>query len=165
MANFFIESDEEKLWRNEKEDVPWTNDTSSFRKLYFSFFAARASRTFASISSANSGLSFNKSFAAVECMFAYRCLFPYLQHICSTFTQMARLITVCISRRLSNLSCRWGASHRCSSLKRELLSSYIIKAHNWKGNDSVVCFFCIIAFVISTWRKTMKKRKRGWVMD
>lgn len=29
------------------------------------------------------------------------CLFPYLQHMCSTLTQMACLITVCISRRLS----------------------------------------------------------------
>ena len=39
------------------------------------------------------------TFAAVECVFAYRCLFPYLQHICSTLTQMACLITVCISRK------------------------------------------------------------------
>lgn len=30
-----------------------------------------------------------------------RCLFPYSQHICSTLTQMACLITVCISRRLN----------------------------------------------------------------
>ena len=44
------------------------------------------------------------TFAAVECVFAYRCLFPYLQHICSTFTQMACLITVCISRKLSKVN-------------------------------------------------------------
>lgn len=30
-----------------------------------------------------------------------RCLFPYSQHICSTLTQMACLITVCISRGLN----------------------------------------------------------------
>lgn len=29
------------------------------------------------------------------------CLFPYSQHICSTLTQMACLITVCISRGLN----------------------------------------------------------------
>lgn len=53
-----------KYMKKRKKDVPWTNDTPSFRKLYFSFLAARASRTFASISSANSGLSFNKALAA-----------------------------------------------------------------------------------------------------
>lgn len=36
---------------------------------------------------------------SVEYVFAYRCLFPYLQHIRSTLTQMACL-TVCISMRL-----------------------------------------------------------------
>ena len=64
LVAFEVKNVKEKLWRNEKEDVPWTNDTSTFQKSYFSFFAARASRTFASISSANSGLSFNKALAA-----------------------------------------------------------------------------------------------------
>ena len=61
--------------------------------------------------------------AAVECVFAYRCLFPYLQHICSTLTQMACLITVCISRRLSNKAGQLR-KNQIRRLPSSMLSSY-----------------------------------------
>lgn len=43
------------------------------------------------------------------------CLFPYLQHMCSTLTQMACLITVCISRRLID-----SMKLKCEELKLQI---------------------------------------------
>lgn len=57
----------------------------------------------------------------VECVFAYRCLFPYLQHICSTLTQMVCLITVRISRRKGNVG---GQSGDAIALRLKLLKRF-----------------------------------------
>ena len=89
------------------------------------------------------------TFAAVECVFAYRCLFPYLQHICSTLTQMACLITVCISRRLSKFDKQViNKENPCSSLSYTDFFCRLCLIWIIKDIDQVVYFLFIQKIIL-----------------
>ena len=89
------------------------------------------------------------TFAAVECVFAYRCLFPYLQHICSTLTQMACLITVCISRRLSKFDKQAiNKENPCSSLSYTDFFCRLCLIWIIKDIDQVVYFLFIQKIIL-----------------
>ena len=94
-------------------------------------------------------LSICTTFAAVECVFAYRCLFPYLQHICSTLTQMACLITVCISRRLSKFDKQViNKENPCSSLSYTDFFCRLCLIWIIKDIDQVVYFLFIQKIIL-----------------